>query len=132
MAHSDYFVFCEGCGCKLLYDHDDESQDVAGQVLAGLCESCQKRGLFLALHSPGNDPEKVKPRDENGDEVVNSSFACPSCGSDISDVLFEEPWFRMTGGHPGDSGPGGNTPQDPVAEGVQECPDCNYEWEVMG
>lgn len=61
-----------------------------------------------------------------------STWKCPACGADLSGVLFEEPWFRMTGGHPGDSGLGGNTPQDPTAEGVQTCSECSHEWEVCG
>ena len=47
-------------------------------------------------------------------------------------VLFEHPWFFITGGHPGDSGAGGNTPQDPVAEGIQECHECGHKWWCCG
>lgn len=63
---------------------------------------------------------------------MSAEWACPSCGADLVGVLFEEPWFQAEGGHPGDSGAGGNTPQDPVAWGTQECADCGHRWEACG
>lgn len=57
---------------------------------------------------------------------------CPACGDDQYSVLLEEPHFKTAGGHPDDSGPGGNTPQDPVAWGTQTCTECGHEWEVSG
>lgn len=66
------------------------------------------------------------------DETMKQRDACPSCGADLVGVLYEDGWFTATGGHPGDSGAGGNTPQDPVAWGVQECPECRHKWEVSG
>jgi hypothetical protein len=67
--------------------------------------------------------------------VHKAGFAivpCLNCGTDVADVLFEDPYFTPTGGHPGDSGPGGNVPQDPIAEGLQRCPHCEFEWEAAG
>lgn len=57
---------------------------------------------------------------------LGPEWSCPKCGVGLVGVLFEDPWFMATGGHPGDSGAGGNTPQDPVAEGRQECVCCGY------
>lgn len=61
-----------------------------------------------------------------------SENSCPSCGADLTGFLFEDPWFKLTGGHPCDSGPGGNRPQEPVGEGEQSCPHCRATWEVSG
>ncbi len=59
-------------------------------------------------------------------------FECPNCGADWLGVLYEPPWFKLTGGHNGDSGAGGNTPQDPVVFGLQSCPGCPAVIEVEG
>lgn len=59
-------------------------------------------------------------------------WRCPVCGVDVTGHVFDDSWFKVTGGHPGDSGPGGNTPQDPTAEGWQTCPHCEHEWEICG
>lgn len=63
---------------------------------------------------------------------IHDPNLCPQCHQDIGDVLLEEPWFEAEGGHPGDSGPGGNTPQDPVAEGQQTCPECGHRFWISG
>lgn len=57
---------------------------------------------------------------------------CPKCHAALDEVLFEESWFEATGSHAGDSGPGGNTPQEPVAWGWQTCPECYYRFEASG
>lgn len=59
-------------------------------------------------------------------------YYCPSCGEGLDGVMFEEPWFECTGGFPGDSGPGGNTPQDPVAWGIQTCSECDHRFDAEG
>ncbi len=61
---------------------------------------------------------------------LGKEWHCPSCNADLVGVLYEDPWFVMTGGHPGDSGPNGNTPQEPVAWGIQECHECSHKWEA--
>jgi len=61
-----------------------------------------------------------------------NEFRCPNCGEDWLGILYEPPWFKPTGGHLGDSGPGGNVPQDPVAEGLQSCPGCDAVINVSG
>lgn len=57
---------------------------------------------------------------------------CPSCNCDLTGYLYEAPYFVADGGHPGDSGPGGNTPQEPVAFGVQTCHECGHQFGVSG
>lgn len=58
---------------------------------------------------------------------------CPKCATDISETFLEAPYFKETGGHPGDpAGTGGNTPVEPVAFGTQECEGCGHKFEVSG
>lgn len=79
--------------------------------------------------------EQVKGMEElwhEGRVKFPPSFSCPSCRAGLDGVMFEEPWFKAEGGFPGDSGPGGNTPQDPVAFGTQTCPECDYRFWAEG
>lgn len=65
------------------------------------------------------------------DGATATEWECPECKTVIG-VLFEEPWYTAEGGHPGDSGPGGNTPQEPVTWGTQTCHECKHQWEAEG
>lgn len=64
--------------------------------------------------------------------IAEPKNTCPSCDADLSAEMLQSPYFVSSGGHPGDSGAAGRTPQDPVSRGTQTCSSCLWEFEVEG
>lgn len=99
---------------------------MSGMKVAGGSISSDQRLLYARIPGRGVNPWRLDLK------MIEPTFRCPSCGQQLDDVMFEKPWFEAEGGFPGDSGQGGNTPQDPVAWGMQTCPECDHQFWAEG
>lgn len=55
---------------------------------------------------------------------------CPKCQADLVGVMYEPPYFVATGG--GEQPGTVHGPAEWWVEGIQECAECGFKWEVSG
>lgn len=67
---------------------------------------------------------------EIGKTCTCRPWHCPKCQADLVGVMYEPPYFVVTGG--GEQPGTVHGPPEWWVEGVQECAECGFKWEVSG